>query len=262
MHHLVSELKATGFVRVTGPIRTKHEADQVAAALVDTCRLGNGLPPLSIIGEFVIPPLDGGETRDFQTLHFDFGLPVDPKMEQEVAQYTALYVPADVLEVQAVTRLVPLVSLLAQRTWPPFGELVDRLTSYGRSHGSWDDDHGYVEGSFARIIEGASSWRPPVLPSVKIEPDFLCGLEFDSLGAELTFFERHGLRIEDVEISIALQPGELLVFDNLAMAHGRRGTRQPGELHQRMFGHILSPASQRNLRDYVFAAFYAEQSTP
>ncbi len=46
-----------------------------------------------MIGDFVVPPLDGGETRDFQTLHFDFGLPLDPKVDQDVARYTALYVP-------------------------------------------------------------------------------------------------------------------------------------------------------------------------
>jgi alpha-ketoglutarate-dependent taurine dioxygenase len=84
-------------------------------------------------------------------------------------------------------------------------------------------------------------------------------LEFDSLCAELSFFARHGLRIDDVEISVDLQPGELLVFDNLAFAHGRRGRRRPGELHQRMFGHSLGPAAQRKVRDAVLAAFYARQ---
>jgi hypothetical protein len=256
---LAGELHSHGFARIAGPLGTTHDADEVSSALVDACRVRNGLPPLSVIGEFVVPPPDARETRDFQMLHFDFGLPLDPKIEQDVARYTALYVPADVGGVGAVTRLVPLVALLSQRSWPPPRELVDRLTSYGRTHGSWDDGRGYVEGSLARLVEGASSWRPPFLPSVKIEPGFLCGLEFDSLLAELTFFERHSLRIDDVEISVDLQPGELLVFDNLAVAHGRRGTRKPGELRQRMFGHTLQPAAQRKLRDGVLAAFYAGQ---
>jgi hypothetical protein len=257
MHDLVNELDSNGFIRIAGPLRTRRDADEVAAALVDRCRLGHGLPPMSIIGEFVVPPLDAGETRDFQTLHFDFGLPIDPKIEREVARYTALYVPADVAGVQAVTRLVPLAPLLAQRSWPTPGELVDRLISYGRTHGSWDDKQGYIEGSFARIIDGVAAWPSPLLPSVKANPDFLCGLEFDSVVAELAFFERHGLHVEDVEISVDLQPGELLVFDNLALAHGRRGTRKPRELRQRMFGQRLGPASQRNVRGSVLAAFYS-----
>jgi hypothetical protein len=254
---LAGELDSHGFVRITGPLRTTLEADQVSAALVDASRLRHGLPPLSIIGDFVVPPLDGGKARDFQTLHFDFGLPLDPKIDQEVARYTALSVPIDVVAVEALTRLVPLAALLGQRSWPPPAELVDRLTSYGRTHGAWDDDQGYVEGSLARIVEGAAAGGRPLLPSVKIEPGFLCGLEFDSLFAELAFFERHGLHLDDVEISVDLRPGELLVFDNLAVAHGRRGTRKPGELRQRIFGHSLQPAAQRKLRDSVLAAFGA-----
>jgi hypothetical protein len=250
------ELDFYGFTRIGGPLPTTHDADELSSALVDACRLRKGLPPLSIIGHFVVPPAGGGETRDFQTLHFDFGLPLDPKIEQEVARYTALYVPVEVDGVEAVTRLVPLAALLGQRSWPPPRDLIDRLTSYGRTHGSWDDARGYVEGSLARIIEGATTWRSPFLPSVKIEPGFLCGMEFDSLFAEVAFFEGHGLRIDDVEISVNLQPGELLVFDNLAVAHGRRGTRQAGELRQRMFGHSLHPAAQRKLRDGVLAAFH------
>ena len=107
------ELNSSGFVRLAGPFRTANDADEVSFAVVDACRLRNGLPPLSIIGGFVLAPLDGGETRDFQTLHFDFGLPLDPKIEQEVARFTALYVPANAARVQAVTRLVPLVALWA-----------------------------------------------------------------------------------------------------------------------------------------------------
>jgi hypothetical protein len=137
---------------------------------------------------------------------------------------------------------------------------VERLTAYGRSHGAWDDDRGYTEGSLARIIEAAAASSSPMLPSVKLEPGFLCGLEFDSLSSELAFFSRYGLDIRNAEIEISLQPGELLIFDNLALAHGRRGRRQPGELHQRVFGHHLQPAMQSELRDDVLTAFCTTQS--
>jgi Taurine catabolism dioxygenase TauD, TfdA family len=260
MSHTTKELNAEGFVLIDGPFQTSEAAFDAASALVEECRLERGLPPMSVIGDFVIPPLDGAASRDFQTLHFDFGLPLDPKVAQDVARYTALYVPADITDVQAVTRLVPLVALLGQRAWPPLVELVERLTSYGETHGAWDDDLGYTEGSLARIIEAAAaSSGSPTLPSVKVEPDFLCGLEFDSLSAEQTFFSRYGLRIHDAEIEIPLEPGELLIFDNLAVAHGRRGTRQPGELRQRVFGQHLQPAAQRELRDGILTAFCTSQ---
>jgi 8-oxo-dGTP pyrophosphatase MutT (NUDIX family) len=63
---------------------------------------------------------------------------------------------------------------------------------------------------------------------------------------------------DDAEIDIDLQPGELLLFDNLALAHGRRGKRQPGELRQRVYGHRLEPAAQRKLRNHVLTAFGAQ----
>lgn len=259
MRHMAVALSSDGFVRIDGPFQTSDAAFDTARALAEECRLECGLPPMSIIGDFVIPPLDGAATRDFQTLHFDFGLPLDPKVAQDVARYTALYVPTDIADVQAATRLVPLIALLGQRSWPAPAELVDRLTSYGRTHGAWDDDRGYTEGSLARIIEAAAAPASLILPSVKVEPGFLCGLEFDSLSSEQAFFSRYGLRLHDAEIEIPLEPGELLLFDNLALAHGRRGKRQPGELRQRVFGNHLQPARQSELRDRVLMAFRASQ---
>ena len=78
----------------------------------------------------------------------------------------------------------------------------------------------------------------------------LLARQADAIGAPLV-----EVRIDDAEIDIDLQPGELLLFDNLVLAHGRRGTRQPGELRQRVFGHRLQPADQRKLRDRVLTAF-------
>ena len=213
--------------------------------------------PLSIIGDFVLPPSDGPPTRDFQTLHFDFGVPLDPEVNHDVACYTALYISADARNVSAATRLVPLQALLSQRAWPRQGELLERLVAYGDTHGGRDEVPGYVEGSLARIVEAAAG-TPPELPSVKTDDQFLCGLEFATLSAERSFFARHGLCVEEVAIDVPLGPGELLVFANLALAHGRRGTRAPGELHQRVFGRRdVAPDGQRELRERVLGAFSA-----
>jgi hypothetical protein len=149
---------------------------------------------------------------------------------------------------------VPLAALLTQRAWPTQSQLVERFVAYGMSHGAWDDRRGYVEGSLARLIDAADDM--PALPSVKAEPGFLCGMEFDRLLSVETFFARHGLRIAEVAVEISLESGQLLAFDNAALAHGRRGSRAPGELHQRAWGHRqLDLVGQRHLRDKVLAAF-------
>jgi hypothetical protein len=247
-----------GYILVDGFFRTARKANAFAGAIVEMCRVKRSLPPLSSLGDFVVPPLTGTTSRDFQTLHFDFGLPLDPKTTQEVARYTALHVPAEVTSIQALTRLVPLVDLLGLRSWALHETLVERLVSYGRTHGAWDDDRGYVKGSLARIVEAAAGDSIPTLPSVKEHPEFLCGMEFDSLAEEVRFFEFHGLQLREVEIDVALQPGELLVFNNLTMAHGRCGARRPGELRQRVYGHTLQPDAQLVLRDAILAAFTVE----
>lgn len=150
---------------------------------------------------------------------------------------------------------MPLGPLLARRPWPQVDELVSRFAAYGHSHGAWDDAAGYAEGSLARIVEAALG-EPAVLPSVKAHPTFLCGNEFASLGDELEFFAERGLRLDSVETDVRLDPGEMLIFDNLLLAHGRRGTRRPGELNQRIFGHsALNVERQLELRDAVLAAF-------
>lgn len=240
-----------GFVHAPGPFACVSQAWRTAGSLVEAA----AQDCLKVLGDFVIPPPEGPASRGFQTLHFDFGLPLNPVASTDLARYTALHIPASEERSDALTRLVPLGPLLRAVDWPDFDGLIARFTAYGHSHGAWDDAAGYVEGSLARIVEAALG-QVPVLPSVKSEPDFLCGTEFPTLGEELAFFTRRGLPLAEVGLEVLLQPGDLLVFDNLALAHGRRGTRQPGELHQRIFGHpALSVAEQIEFRDRVLATF-------
>ena len=208
-----------------------------------------------MIGDFVVPPVDGPPTRDFQTLHFDFGLPLDPVGPADVARYTALHVPAGAGAGTAMTRLVPLRSLLSPRSWPDSDELVRLFAAYGRDHGGRDDVPGYTEGSLARIVEAADS-GVPALPSSRVDPAFLCGTEFGSLDDEQQFLAERGVDVAAVAVEVCLGPGELLVFDNLAVAHGRRGTRRPGELHQRVLGHRAAPVELLvRLRSRLLEAF-------
>ncbi len=240
-------------VRIAGPFARIDQAWSEARRVVDAAT--DGEAPLEVIGDFVVPPAGGAPSRDFQTLHFDFGLPLVPVLPADVARFTALHVPAGMPASNAVTRLVPLRALLADHSWPDLAELVRRLAAYGRSHGARDDESGYAEGSLARLIEAALGGSA-ALPSVKTAPQFLCGNEFSSVVDETEFFSKRGLRVEAHEVDICLRPGELLVFDNLELAHGRRGIRRPGELRQRVFGcRLLEVERQVELRDRVLGAF-------
>ena len=185
----------------------------------------------------------------------------DPLCDQDVARYTALFIPRSAVGVMAMTRLVPLRALLGQRPWPDQATLLKNIVAYGKSHGAWDDADGYCEGSLGRVVEAAAG--TPRLPSVKHTPGFLCGMEFDTLAAELSFFTSLGLDLGAVQLEVPLRPGDLLVFDNLALAHGRRGSRRPGELHQRVYGcRSLSSADQCAPRERFLAAFGARQLAP
>jgi hypothetical protein len=71
------------------------------------------LGELVLVGDFVLPPLTGAERRDFQTLHFDFGVPLDPRVERDIAHFTALHIPLGASSAVAATRIVPIAVLLS-----------------------------------------------------------------------------------------------------------------------------------------------------
>ncbi len=239
------------FVHLAGAGLATPEAFGLAEELVE---LAAGRR-LELVGQFVVPPADGVPTRPFQTLHVDFGLPLAPARPADLATYTALHVPLGAATEGATTRLVPLDRLLAQRTWATREELVRRFERYGHTHGAWDDGEGYVEGSVARLVEAAAG-EVPVLPSVKEQPDFRCGLEFDAAEAEARHLAALGADVDAVAVDVRLEPGDLLVFDNHAVGHGRRGRRLPGELHQRFFGvRAAGVAEQLRMRDRLLDRF-------
>jgi hypothetical protein len=238
------------FLHLAGADLDLEAAFALAGELVE-CASGRRL---DVVGRYVVPPADGAPTRPFQTLHVDFGLPLSPVRPLDVATYTALLVPPDAPTEGATTRLVPLRELLGQRSWPEREELVRRLEQYGRTHGAWDDRDGYTEGSLARLVEAADGGAP-MLPSVR-EPGFRCGTEFDDPEGEAAFFAARGLDVAALEVEVRLGPGDLLVFDNHAVAHGRRGRRLPGELHQRFFGLLEAGVDEQlRLRDRLLDRF-------
>jgi hypothetical protein len=154
----LQQLGQGGFAWIRDGLADAAEAFEVARALVDARRAADGMAALRLVGDFVLPPPDSQKSRDFQTLHFDFGIPVDPQVDHDIGRYSGLYIPMGFGRVSAVTRLVPLARLLAQRAWTCESELLARLVGYGKTHGAWADDQGYVEGSLASPEREGRRW--------------------------------------------------------------------------------------------------------
>jgi hypothetical protein len=255
----VADLRGASFVHITAPHESKEAAwtfaREVFRAAAQQDAIGVGMPPVEEVGQFTIPPPDA-PSRDFQTLHLDFGLPVVPERPGNVARFTALYVDADHAPTTALTRIVSLRRLLGQREWADPERLIARFRRYGTINGGAGGGAGYVEGILARLVEAADD--SPTLPDSGT-PGFLCGMEFQSLAEEREHFAERSLDLDAVEQRILLGAGELLLFDNLAIAHGRLGIRKPLELHQLCVGHRdLEVRRQAALVGRVLRTFSSE----
>ena len=250
-HENATTLIKHGVVRVSGrwpdhPAAWR-QATLIAQQAHDLDPLHADLPALEPVGEFTLPP-PGFVQRDFQALHIDYGVPILAGPPVAVSRFTALYLDGEQAGSGAATRIVPLRPLLGQRSWPAPEVIQERLC-----HGAGEEH--LVEGILARIIESAD--RSHDLPDRDAE-GFLCGMEFATLDEEREYFARHGLDLAAAEQEVVLASGELILFDNLAIAHGRRGRRATGELHQLCFGFAaLDLAGQVRLLDRFLASFRA-----
>jgi hypothetical protein len=255
LRRVTAELLDVGWVYLDAALERKDLAWSLAQAIVDNATRsdasGAGMPALQIVGRFTLPP-PGAECRDFQALHLDFGLPIASNAPTDVVRFTALHIEAGHAPTTAGTRIVALGALLTQRRWDLPERLVDRLRRYARA--------GFVEveGILGRLIEVADG--TPALPPPG--GDLLCGMEFESLAEERHHFAERGLDLDAAEHVVALRPGGLLIFDNLATAHGRLGRRQPLELQQLCLGYRkLDPHHQAELLARVMAQFTGTPAT-
>lgn len=173
------------------------------------------------------------------SLHFDMGLPLIPAADQEnLYLLTCLYFPYDSPLSSTKTRLFDTRGIFSAIKAP---ELEERLIHYAQHHGT-----GYGDFIFGRLsclgqlLEAALGGKDLAYMKEHRIADWFNrgpqGEREDGLSKEEAFFLKFGLNLADLERLIHLRPGDLLIIDNLRLAHGRRGSRQQEELWQILFG--------------------------
>ena len=246
------------FVKQVG---TADGADLVMKAAAREVSAREGLTAYDVrqTAAVEVPQAEHPPGTSFQCLHFDYGHPFDPRDPTDLHLVVGLFCQAERHVPTAATRLLHLAKLARARRWPNFEIARQRIAAYGKSHGSWVNwelRDGYVEKTVARIVDAIDA-TGELTPFRQLERETWFvrshgGNEFESERDELTFFARHELEIENQYDLVRLHPGELLVLDNTAVCHGRRGQRQPRELLQSVYGHRnVSPASARQLGECV-----------
>lgn len=187
-----------------------------------------------------IPVCDDVVATSFQILHFDMGLPLDGT-DQLLVTHVGIYLPMETEHmVTARTRVMELDSVLANKGLS--ADAVERrVLSYARSHGDgWGDHNTYRLACFARMVDALAD-----VPELRDQIDktvgqwFMQDRQLDAVAAhdqENAFFSRHGIDIKAREREVALEPGQLLILDNLRVVHGRVGRRRAREVYNFMFG--------------------------
>jgi hypothetical protein len=215
----------------------------------------SGAGRFSLLQKMTIPGSDD-TTRNFQCLHFDGGIPLLVNSPQDLVLFTALYLPKTGTPSSASTRFIDLDAITQQARWGTLPHLEDRLTTYWKNLGSswnWDDDRSYKESCFARIVDAFSGTEELTnfrkTPQSEWSKASREGNEFGSIEDESAFFKRHGIEIEAVAKSIKLQPGQLILFDNTRMVHGRVGRRKKHEIFQMSYG--LKNVSEDASREFA-----------
>src|SRR5438105_15600452 len=93
MAAVAAALAERGVARVPGRWPDKAAAWRQALRITECARgrdrLCAGLPGLEVVGEFTVPP-PGTVQRDFQALHFDFGVPRLAGPPGVMSRFTAL----------------------------------------------------------------------------------------------------------------------------------------------------------------------------
>ena len=212
-----------------------------------------------------IPLCETFVASDFQSLHFDYGLPILPRRCQPFYGAVALYMPPDSEGSSAETRIVQLKRLNGAFSFPRHGCPVRRLRAYAVANG--DGWRRPTRGNTGRI-----SIFLRFLDAIDERRRFASLIESDSasfvrdatkdvstaasdLERECGLLRTFGIDMEAIEQRFRLSPGDMLLLDNTLVVHGRNGRRRPREIWQMLFG--VSNLKPSQVRHIVRAAVQA-----
>lgn len=140
----------------------------------------------------------------------------------------------------AKTRAASLRGLLREKKFGTKAEIEKKVLAYVNTYGDgWDTTNTRRLTCFARFIDAVSDSKELVSYWDKTMAQWFQDKTKDgykSLENERAFYRSHGVPIDEVEEGIQLQPGQLLIIDNMSAIHGRIGKRNAEEIYQFMFG--------------------------
>ena len=201
-----------------------------------------------------IPVCDDIVATSFQVLHFDMGHPFLESDGQLFVSHVGIYLPKTTShKVTARTRLVELDGLLK---FSP-EEIEQRLIAYVSKYGDgWTGHNTYRLACFIRFLDALST-----KPELQDQIDKTVGQWFENENKldensahekEVAFYAKHGLDLTKLERQIALEPGQLLILDNIRVVHGRIGKRRTKELVNFMWGiETVTPDDIQEIRRYI-----------
>jgi uncharacterized protein YdcH (DUF465 family) len=189
----------------------------------------------------------------FQALHWDMGQPFVDDQPQTMYTVGALYRPLGERNPLAKTRLVSLDKLFKQKQFGTTKQVKQDLLHYVERYGDgWTHPEPVNTkriACFARILDSFQS--PHQLCEEKESMIGQCFSYDDNkdggfgLQQEQNFFLKAGIDLSSIEEQIEIKPGQMLIYDNLRIVHGRIGERQPKELFNFLFG--IKKASYKDI---------------
>ncbi len=218
----------------------------------------NNLQDMQLAKHDKLPVCQDIVQTGFQALHYDMGQPFGTDVDQTLYTISALWRSPDTpANPAAKTRLVSLKDLLSQKTFGSPEVVRERLMAYVDSFGDgWVKPEPFNTkrlACFARIIDAISGQN-----ELTKQIDTMIGQVFEydenldgvtGLQQEQAFFQQAGLDLPAVEQQIEILPGQMLIFDNQRVVHGRIGERKARELDNFIYG--IKKAAPEDIHAYT-----------